>query len=177
MGLKIDDRIIGPFKFHCQQFAARKSYDLISRIARLIGPALDGLRGVPAADFLNQEPRILLPALMGLLKSLDETEMAKLRDDLLGSLHCEYSPEGATAIALLDLTTVSNIDIVFEGRFQDIYPAMQFALEVNYADFFGMLASMIPTPPPEADADDDSKASLPDSESDSGPSGQSGDST
>lgn len=136
MGQKTEKRVIGGLEFTTTQLPAMKALALSARIGRAVGPALAEASGLSG----SMEVARLAPAISALFAKLDGTEAQGLAREILASTSVVY--EGK----LIQLGDNGMIDHVFTGSLGDLFAAIRFAVEVNFADFFAALTSVVNAP-------------------------------
>lgn len=128
MAVKTDTRQIGEHKYRVTQLPGLKARELFTRIVRLIGPA--AAAAVGSGRGLS---RFDLGELFGSLTS-------RITDDELGHF-CTVLGEctellGSNGAATKLDTTLQ--DVHFAGELLNMFKWLQFALEVNFADFLSV---------------------------------------
>ncbi len=125
MQLKSDTLELEGIRFSTQQFMAMRSFSLLARLTKTVGPALGALMKLNPASQLEDVGSELAAA----FSTLDPDEATKLVPEIL-----------AMTSALIDgkqslLNSTSAIDNVFSGRLKTMFQVLAFVLKCNYADF------------------------------------------
>lgn len=127
MALRSETRDIDGMSMTTTQLPALRSLALMTRLSKIIAPALGYLDGLD----LKSDISALGPALAALFAGLDgEQAQALAREILIAST---IVIDGRM-VALSDGTM---IDHAFSGKMKSFLGALKFALEVNYSDFLG----------------------------------------
>jgi hypothetical protein len=134
-------KIIDGLQFTSTQLPPLKAYPLSARVANILLPALTKFL---AADlkldnvdaFLAQDAAKLMPVLEPLLESLSKKENEDLPQKLLVGTSVMV-PDESGQLTVISLASSEGINRAFQGRGMALYKAMWFAVEVNFADFFG----------------------------------------
>jgi len=123
------------------QLPALRSFRLLARLGKLMGPALGSLKGIK----LKSDVASLVPALMRLSETLDPDEIESLASQVL---------EGTLVVShgrAVPLQSVDQINGVCAGDLMLLFKLMAFAVEVNFRDFFrGFSQAVVPNGPPDA---------------------------
>lgn len=120
----------GLIQAHSTQLPALRAFKLMTRLGKLLGPAMGQLKGVK----LKAKADALLPVLTALFESLEPDEADGLAQQILEGTHVVAGGKAVT------LNSAPAIDAVFGGRLLLMLRVMAFAVEVNYRDFFRGLA-------------------------------------
>lgn len=134
----------GPVKCVVQQLGGKRAFKLSLRLAKSIFPAL-------AAVGASKDRAAQFAAISQAVEKLSVDELDSLLSDLLKD-HLVIFDE---AKGVVHSEGFERIDALFTGKAIEIYKLFYFALEVNFADFFGMLraskkgssAPQVPEPP------------------------------
>ncbi len=137
MGRKEEKRTIDGIEFACQQTPAIESLELLTDLAKTLGPAFQAVESVSVSD-------IELDKLGPLFMSLDARTTSTLVQRILKGTIAKTS-EG-----FIELHSTEQIDEVFTGALSTMFKVAGFALEVNYGDFFAALGDAVKTLKPEA---------------------------
>ena len=128
MSLKCEEITIDGYRFITTQFTAMRSFTLLGKLAKTIGPALGVLTNAnPDANIASLAPQ-LATAMMG----MDPEEATKLAAQVLGSTMA-ITPAGVKH----EFSDSTQIDQVFNGRLGRMFKVLGFVLRVNYGDFLG----------------------------------------
>lgn len=131
MGLRTESRTIDGIDVTVTQHPAIRGLKLGARLTRAIGPTLGYLRGMS----MQSDTAELGEALGDLFSRLEG-------DELTGLLRDVFAFSAATVDGkIVELTSDARIDMAFEGRVRTMIAAALFAIEVNFADFFGGASS------------------------------------
>lgn len=129
MAIQSDKRTIGEHTYRVTQLTALKGRALFTRLVRFLGPAAAGAlgsrRGLGALD---------KGALMSDLATRVTDEELGYFCDVLGE--CTEIIGASGKAERLDREL---FDVHFAGRMLDMFKWLQFALEVNFADFLSVL--------------------------------------
>lgn len=141
--LKTEDISVDDLTFTTQQFPAMRSFALLTRLVKALGPAIAVL-GSAGADAQVED---MMPTLGPALAVLDPAEAQAL---VLAVLEGTYVilPD-TTGGKRVELRSQANVDIVFSGRLPMMFKVIAHAVKVNYRDFFNgsvPAAPRIPTP-------------------------------
>lgn len=131
MGPKTETRRVGEVELTCTQFNAMRSLPLFARIGKIVSGAFTH---IPANFSMEDDASIFLPMIGELFTRLDETDVNKLVVDILAGTRAEYDTDKGRIVT--DLNSQTKLDTVFGGDLSGLLSAAQFALEVNYRDFF-----------------------------------------
>lgn len=127
MSLKKQTKVIDGIEVTCQQFECTRSIILSAKLGRMLASAASKVDKID----LDMDIAALAPALQELLTCMDPEELPGFCIEVLGSTAFTMNN---TVVTVTDST---SLDVVFRGRFPALFKALLFALEVNYADFFG----------------------------------------
>lgn len=108
------------------QLPALRSFRLLTRLGKLMGPAIGRLKGVG----LKSDMSALLPALMSLFDNLEPDDVDSLTLQILEGTVVEVG--GRPTV----LSSTEGVNRVFGGRLFLMFKVMVFAIEVNFRDFF-----------------------------------------
>lgn len=147
-------KVIDGLTFMSTQLPPLKAYPLSARVAGIVLPAFSrflssGLQFDDVDKFLAQDAGKLVPVLEPLLEALGKKENEDLPQKLL-SATTVHLPDAAGQVSVLPLLTAEAINHAFQGRPMTLYKALWFAVEVNFADFFGGASKTIQTKASEA---------------------------
>ena len=146
MGAKTETKMIADREgfehmYSVTQLSAKAQMFLKLRIAKAIAPGLGGIKGVIGAfsgGEVSQESPLVkngaLDAIEKILMSVDPTEAVNI---------IEYVLVGSKSV-IRDDARLINLDAVYTGDLMEMYKAAAFVLEVNFADFFGVLEKLKP---------------------------------
>lgn len=130
MSLKTEARDIDGLHVTCSQLPAMRSYSVFTRLGKVLGPAIGALANATIEENVKDtDVKELAPAMAALLQGLADDE--SLVYPLLATV--SVKKDGMDIL----LTDEANINLAFEGKFKALLLTLKFALEVNYADFFG----------------------------------------
>lgn len=129
LNLKSETRTLsdteGDLEVTSMQFAAMKSFALLAKLVKTVGPALGAL--------MKLDPTVEMSASVDGLASafaeLDDVAAAKLVPEILAGTSALV--DGKT----YDFARKENIDLVFSGRLGLMFQSIGLALQVNYRDF------------------------------------------
>lgn len=124
-------KTIDGLDFELSQLTAWRAMETLTRVTKYLAPGLDA---ISAAGKGSKEAGIsaLVKGLQGLSNN-SPAELRALTEVLLES--CVVTWEGKTARLL------PAFDVVMQGRILTVFKLLAWALEENYADFFGVLKS------------------------------------
>lgn len=108
------------------QLPALRSFKLLARLSKLVGPALGSLKDIK----LKADVAALVPALMRLSETLDPDEIEGLAVQVL---------EGTIVVTggrAVPLQSIDAINGACAGDLMLLFRLMAFAVEVNFRDFF-----------------------------------------
>jgi len=123
MAIKTESKIIDDLSVKVVQLPPRRSYKLLARIGRVIGPAFEKLASVT----MDSEISELAPALGAFFAELDDSVVDDLMERILQNVSVTYDN------AHMPLT-LQNFDLIFSGRELLGLKVMAFALQVQYAE-------------------------------------------
>jgi hypothetical protein len=129
MSIETKERTIDGRKVMVTQFPARKGLQYLTRLTKLVGPALGSLaKGFsPTAGIDSTLAKISIDvAITALVERLDENETVDLVLLLLAFTRLDGKEIGE-----------EMFDIEFAGNYLLMSKILGFVLEVNYASFFG----------------------------------------
>lgn len=132
MGLKMETRIIAGCDVRSQQLPALASFNLMTKLGRIITPVLDKID----LSNISMESDIgaLTPALAALFSNMDSDESGPLLCEILATTSVTLDDDEGHRIE--HLTNREAINRVFSGRMRMMFEVIVFALKVNFADFF-----------------------------------------
>jgi hypothetical protein len=115
------------------QWSGTKNFDVLFNLATVVGPTL--AHGVVPGQALLSANVNLGGAVDALVKSLGTSQQAQgLLMKLLSNVRIDDKP----------VDNVSAFDALFSGpAFFDIVPGLKFVVEVNFGDFFAMVAGIM----------------------------------
>ena len=142
MSLKTESITLDEVIFETTQFPAMRSYALLIRLTKVLGPALSALTGIDPGTRLED----LGPVLGLALGDLAPAEAQSLLLEVLASTTAQVVE--ASGPRLVRLGTPVTIDTVFSGRLPIMFRVLAHALKVNYSSFFEGGAP--PAPPLQA---------------------------
>lgn len=117
--------------YETTQFPAMRSFGLLARLAKVLGPAMVGM-----ADMTGEEDvRALVPVLGAALANVSPQEAQSIVLELFSCTTAEIV-EGHGA-RLENLGTQQAVDRVFSGKLGDMFHLLAHVMKVNYGDFFG----------------------------------------
>jgi len=122
------EKIIEGAKYYVSQFPARRALKLQTRLVKLLAPSLFATLGsAKSMDILDVDLSDLSigKAVEMLVNRLDENDLENLVLELL----CMTRREGKEI-------TPQHFDMVYAGNFNELFKALFFVLEVNFASFF-----------------------------------------
>lgn len=121
-----EDRTIGEHIYTVRQLSATPAYSLLNKLLKIVGPSFGAL----------SDDGGLQKAVQELVTRMDEGEVTKIIKTMISC--CEVQlPEGKGVMPL---------DKIFETHFHggnlgEMFKLLLAVLEVNYADFFDLLAN------------------------------------
>jgi hypothetical protein len=126
--LQSKEKDIDGHKFVVTQLPATRALKLLHRLANAVGPALGfAITSSGGIEKLEKAEVHLGQAVQTLFDRFTESEMERTVKDLL------YA-------ATMDGAPIASIDNIFAGRLGLLMQVCRFALEVNFEDFFAVLA-------------------------------------
>lgn len=144
MKIKTESFELNGTRYTTTQFMAYRSFELLGKLTRVIGPALGALGGLdPGMDVAKAAP-LLISALV----HVDSSVLAPLAAEVLaGTTALVTGPNGEPQI--VNLGDRIGIDRVFSGGLKDMFIVLGRVLQTNYSDFFaesGVPADAAPAP-------------------------------
>jgi Phage tail assembly chaperone protein, TAC len=134
--LTAQEKQIGPYRVRSEALPAMRAYALVPRIAKLVGPMLS--QAATQGASVN-----ILAAILDAFGLMEPGEATSLMLALLAMT--SINDNGKT----YQLNSEPAINALFTGKVLLLVQVQQFALEVNFADFFAAasgLAEATPTP-------------------------------
>lgn len=122
--LETKTKEIGACSYSVQQLGALKGHQVLMRLLKCIGPALEGLEGKKLSE------EVLAGMLAKVVSELDEGAVDYFCDAFAGSTTV-LMPDGKAPF----LNHV--FDVHFAGKYLDLAKWLVFCMEVNFGDFFG----------------------------------------
>lgn len=146
--LKTEIRTIGSNTYHVRQLGAKQGRQVLTRLIKTLGPVLGALlEGLDpkTVSVLDLKGEALARALTELAGRLGETDLDYLCGVFGETTQVEF-PDGR-----VKPLTLEEQNLHFAGAYQDMFRWLSFALEVNFAGFFGALGTVAsgPTGPEE----------------------------
>lgn len=126
-------KAIGGVLYEVTPLPAGKGLALLTRLAKLVAPAL------AAAPSLKDIGNFAGEAIAGLLENLTEEDTAHVCRVLAENTRVQ-KPTGMAALAAI-------FDLHFQGDYLALVEWARFALEVNYAGFFAAITAKAPAAP------------------------------
>jgi hypothetical protein len=126
---KTETKKLGDFEFKTTQLPAMRAFALLTRLAKVVGPALGAL------STLNPDTELDLAGsgLFTALQTLDPKEAEHLILEVL--VATEVVIPDATGGRAVPLSKQENINLVFTGKLKLLFQVLGFALSVNFRDF------------------------------------------
>jgi len=115
--------------YACTQFPARKGVALQARMLKLCGSGIASLLSGGMSAEVN-----FTPVIAAITEKLDENDVVKFIEDILACTRRDGAELTPTAI-----------DSVFVGEYLDLFKAVKFVLEVNFASFFAGIGAVMST--------------------------------
>ncbi len=149
MGSKIENRVIldrenNEHTYMVTQLAAKSALKLKVRLAKVLSAGLGGL-GALMKDETKADAKVApgaktkaLEAIERILTTVDVDEVVGLMENILGN-----------GLVVRDGVKLDKTLTPFTGDLMEMYKAAAFVLEVNFADFFGVLKKLNPISEPE----------------------------
>lgn len=128
---KVETREIEGLKVTTTQLQPRGAFKLAAKLLKYLAPAFGRMKPDDPVD-----PRIVAGLLTDIMIGLDDDAL----DDFMAKvLACTLviRPDDNGQLIKCDCSKPIDIDRAFEGRFGAMMEAIKFAIEVNFADFFG----------------------------------------
>jgi len=168
--MKTKEKEINGVKFIVTPFHVSEALKLKAYLVRALGPSIGQVvgafqGGIPSSGKLEEfanakiDGAALALAIEKLSEQLGENEFLALIKRMFANVQAHIVIEGETKVFVFGSEGMFDtaMDFVFEGRIFTIYPVLALVMEVNYPDFFGMLANgigqrikkMVTTPPAE----------------------------
>lgn len=117
---------IGDLQFTTTQLPAMRSLQLLTKLAKTVGPALGAL--------MNLDPNTQLEdagaGLTGALGTLDPSVAQGLVLEILAGTSV-MGPDGRS----MSLSTSGNVDLTFSAKLKMLFQVLGFVIKVNYRDF------------------------------------------
>lgn len=128
------EKTIGSHTYAVSQLGALSGRKMLLRLIKLVGSgAAAGISSLGSGVAKSIEEIIARgsgDALLELLQRLDEAEVASILDELARSTRVKLSADTEPLLSEI-------FDMHFAGRYDDMLAWARFALEVNFASFFG----------------------------------------
>jgi hypothetical protein len=142
MGPKTETKTIGGREFTVTALTGWSSFKTSRRLGAILGPTLgrafSGIGTLSLDSLMQQDVGELLKsvgsALEGFFDKLTEAELEGLTRTLLANATVKEDGQ--------DVPVIKGFDLVFQGQAAQIWELLTFAIEVNYGDFFELLASL-----------------------------------
>jgi hypothetical protein len=132
MGTASQEKVIGEFAYTVQQLPATRSLKLLHRLGKVAGMGLTQLASSGFEEITKADAGPVIAAVAAILRDTEPDETVGIIKELLVSSYA-VGRDGK-----VDLGTPA-FDNHFQGHLGDLFQVVAFALEVNYADFFGGL--------------------------------------
>lgn len=129
--LKTDERDIDGLHVTSTQLPPMRSIALMTRMGRVVLPALAKLDGFSLATLRQADLGSLGPMISDLFARLSDEDAARMIREILVATSVR-TPDGKN----VELINDGAIDKAFAGRLPALLAAIKFALEVNYSGFF-----------------------------------------
>lgn len=127
---KIDETEIDGIKLRSTQLRPRAAAQLASKLLKYLAPALGRLKGTDEVDMST-----LGSALQSMLGELSEDDLDQvLCKSLAGTI--AIRPDDTGTLVKYELFDPAQIDQAFAGKLPTMFRAVQWALSVNFSDFF-----------------------------------------
>lgn len=127
------------FKVTVTQHKPRAGFRLGAKLVKYIAPVIQGMKPTDELDFKK-----MAPAMFMMMRDLDDADLDAM---LVNMLSCttvvgaigesEDEDDGAPQRKKWELSDPKNIDLAFAGNIPAMMEVAQFALKVNFGDFFG----------------------------------------
>jgi hypothetical protein len=139
---KSEEKVIADMRFVTTKLPAMRSFKLLTRLVKAVGPAIGAL--------MKLDPDLQLESagaeLGGAFASIDANEAEALIPEIFSTTSVFISD--ATGGREMPLNKRENIDMVFSGPgLKVMFQALGFVLGVNYRDFGVGSAPAAPQPP------------------------------
>lgn len=131
--IETKDKIINGKEYQVTQFPAMYGLRLAVKIVKTLGPGIARLADTKGGgSILDMDTSNIDIASMvdGLMSSLDDKNTPAMILELFSSTHRERV-----------LLNEKEFDNAFAGNYVELAKALMFIIEVNYGDFFGVLAA------------------------------------
>ncbi len=128
--LKTETKTIDGVEFTTIQFPAMRSFELLAKLVKQIGPALALMSSVDPDTQITD----LAPHLMSALSGLEPAAARALVVDVLSNTQALLRDANGQA-SLVELNRTETIDRVFSGKLRTMFVVLGHALKVNYGDF------------------------------------------
>lgn len=126
---KTETKKLGELEFKTTQLPAMRAFALLTKLAKVVGPALGALSKLDPDTELDLAGSGLISA----LQTLDTKEAESLVLDVLSGT--EAIVPDATGGRAIPLSKQANIDLIFTGKLKLMFQVVGFALQVNFRDF------------------------------------------
>lgn len=137
MSLKDDERTIDGLRVKTSQFPAMRSFRLMAKLVKAIGPALGALTKLDPGTQIQD----VGGELAGAFGAIDPDEAERLVPMIL-----ERTSVSIEDGKFMQLTSNGAIDLAFNGRLKTLFATLAFVLQMNYADFMPGSAPDAPLP-------------------------------
>lgn len=127
------EKQIGEFKVTATQLMASKSFKAFARLGRMGLPAFSKAVGVAngTASIADLDVGELVVALGNIFERLTDAEIDWLLDTFLKSAFIDDAP------------FLQVYELKLQGRLEILLQAIAFAIQVNYANFFGAVSGLV----------------------------------
>lgn len=129
MNLKSESKTLsdsqGDIEVTTTQFPAMKSFGLLAKLAKTVGPALGALMKLDPKTEISAS----VDGLAAAFSELDADTATRLVPEILAGTTVTLDGK------MFDFTRKENIDLVFSGRLGLMFQTLGHALQVNYRDF------------------------------------------
>lgn len=139
MARKSDSREINGITIYVTQHPATEGFELLTKLAGILTPALGHLKGITAQSDVSE----LGPLFASVSSRLGQEDMRELVDSLFKHSQGQFKDEKGQQ-AILSLSDRAKRDLVFQGDLMAYLQAIRFSLEVNFGDFLSQITRAVP---------------------------------
>ena len=134
MERKTESRMISGMEVRAQQLPAMKALGLLTRLGRVLGPALAKAGDIPELS-LEMDTSDLAPVIGELFSATDDDQVVALTKQILACTSVIADEK------IYHLCDRGAVDDVFAGDLMALLQTIAFTLKVNYGDFFAALGA------------------------------------
>lgn len=149
MGIETKEKTIGDHAFQVTQLPATKARKLLTRLFKLAGPSVG--KALEGLGKTLKQPGVQKKEGEGLTINLRDLDLSKLSDAITLLAQNVFEDDFEYVVAALlegervriqidgkwPVLTLESSDLIFAGKLDQMFKLIAFALEVNFAGFFG----------------------------------------